>query len=54
MGNRSEGFAHISSLSSRKKGRALGSRPRIWDHSRIPLSQSAVNFSIMDVVSGKG
>jgi len=39
-----EGFAHCSSLSSRKHGRPLGPRQRIWDQLWIPCSHSEASF----------
>ncbi len=52
-GNLMEGFAHWSSLSSRKWGWPLGARPRIWVQSWTPWSHGGVNFLKMNAASGK-
>ncbi len=52
-GNSIDGFAHWSSLSSRKYGRPLGSLPMIWFQSRIPWSHGGVRLVRMDADAGK-
>ena len=53
MGTSIDGFAHWSSLPSKKYGRSLGSRHIIWLQSRIPWSHSGVRFVRTDVDAGK-
>ena len=48
-----DGFAHWSSLSSKKYGRPLGSRPIVRFQSRIPWSHSGVRCLRIDAAAGK-
>ena len=53
-GNCMEGFAHCSSLSSRKYGRPSGPRQKICDQLWIPCSHSGASFRSRKVVWAKG